>query len=249
MIDQLINLTSAGMDMKHSYQENMKFNPQKDIFVRRKLFHKNKSENILESDENVQKVSAPPSLTSQAKSDSLLDDDFIDKLSNIKLDSPTKLKSIQQESLTPVADVVLENPTEEAKLMSKFGSKSNLRKKALSKRFSSVNFRLETLESPKSQSLYSKSQSSVNLGQTLPESQYETPSTGMLTPVQRGSESPQGFKGVCGSRGMTPLSAKERCLLLKCHGIFNIDKDEAEVSIKCKIYLEITQVAIQKSAG
>ena len=214
--------------MKHSYQENMKFNPQKDIFVRRKLFHKNKPENILESDENVKNVAA-----THSASDTLLDDDFIDKLSSIKLDSPIKSNSNQQESMAPVtepSDAFLENPEQKDKLVSKFGSKSNLRKKALSKRFSSINFRLETVESPKSQSLISKS--SVNLGQTLSESQYETPTMGLLTPVQRGSESPQGFKGVCGSRGMTPLSAKERCLVLKSHGIFNIDKDEAEVSNK-----------------
>ena len=226
------------MDMKHSHHENMKFNPQKDIFVRRKLFPKNKTENIMESEKDIKDGVAPPSnLVSKSASDNReidLDDDFINQVSSIKLDSPTKLKSSQEESMTPVtehSDLALDHQKDEENFMSKFGSKSQLRRKAFSKRFSSVNFRLETPESKNSQTVFNKSQSSVNLGQTLPESQYETPTVGMLTPVQRGSESPQGFKGVCGARGMTPLSAKERCLLLKCHGVFNIDKDEAEVSI------------------
>ena len=215
------------MDMKHSHHENMKFNPQKDIFVRRKLFPKNKTENIIESDKDIKDGVAPQPKSASENREIDLDDDFINKLSSIKLDSPTKLKSSLEESVTPVA----EHSDIEENFTSKFGSKSQLRRKAFSKRFSSVNFRLETPESKNSQTVFNKSQSSVNLGQTLPESQYETPTVGMLTPVQRGSESPQGFKGVCGARGMTPLSAKERCLLLKCHGVFNIDKDEAEVSI------------------
>ena len=60
---------------------------------------------------------------------------------------------------------------------------------------------------------------------------FESPVPSMLTPKQRGSSSisPKSRpKGECGTRGLTPLSSKSRCSLLKNHGIFNIDRDEAE---------------------
>ena len=53
---------------------------------------------------------------------------------------------------------------------------------------------------------------------------------GQLTPSQQGLEPPPRRAGECGTRGLTPLTAKARCSILKAHGIFNIDRDEAEVS-------------------
>ena len=54
--------------------------------------------------------------------------------------------------------------------------------------------------------------------------------TPQLTPSQLGLEERSSSSGgVCGTRGLTPLSSKARCSILKAHGIFNIDRDQAEV--------------------
>ena len=53
--------------------------------------------------------------------------------------------------------------------------------------------------------------------------------TPQLTPSQLGLEERSSSSGgVCGTRGLTPLSSKARCSILKAHGIFNIDRDQAE---------------------
>ena len=57
----------------------------------------------------------------------------------------------------------------------------------------------------------------------------------VLSPAMRGSPSPENAlarkesaRGECGTRGLTPLSTKARASLLRSHGVFLVDRHEAE---------------------
>ena len=88
----------------------------------------------------------------------------------------------------------------------------------------SDSLRRNALESSQCRTL-SKFVSQVNMSEDL--EREEEPA--QLTPCQRGVEASPRQGGVCGTRGLTPLSSKARSSLLRAHGIFTMDREQAEV--------------------
>ena len=205
---------TIGMDMTHSYHHNIKFNLPQESFVRKKLFH------VEEMKESEGKLS--DSNTEDAASSSALME---------------KNSSHEDQSITPLHR---SSPRRNAfkSVSSLFSKSDSLRRNALescqskklSKFVSQVTVINEERQPSGGRGCLSSSRSAVNVSLTE-----ETESSGLseespqLTPLQRGVEPSPRVGGVCGTRGLTPLSTKARCSLLKSHGIFNIDRDEAEV--------------------
>ena len=106
--------------------------------------------------------------------------------------------------------------------------------KKLPKMLSTVHF-----ESPKTpgvpRSALKKYQSCVSVSAQHPALSDEFYNSPVLSPAMRGSPSPdnaharkESARGECGTRGLTPLSTKARASLLRSHGVFLVDRDEAE---------------------
>ena len=89
----------------------------------------------------------------------------------------------------------------------------------------SDSLRRNALESSQWRTL-SKFVSQINMSEDLERSEEEP---AQLTPSQRGVEASPRQGGVCGTRGLTPLSSKARSSLLRAHGIFTMDREQAEV--------------------
>lgn len=223
---------TIGMGMKHSHHENLRFNLSKDIFVRRKLFNLEQQESLVEQ--------SSPSVKrrhSQAK----LEEEDVNAVVSLPT-SPSKVNKNQPvapKNSLAVRDISLDNSESgpgqdlpQPRIGTRRSTSNLLRQtfengqnKKLSSAFSVVNFDLST-PSVKTEKQLNKSRSVFDMSQT-----FESPVPSVLTPKQRGSSSISPTsrpKGECGTRGMTPLSSKSRCSLLKNHGIFNIDREEAE---------------------
>ena len=103
--------------------------------------------------------------------------------------------------------------------------------KKLPKMLSTVHF-----ESPKTpRSALKKYQSCVSVSAQHPVLTDEFYNSPVLSPAMRGSPSPdnaharkESARGECGTRGLTPLSTKARASLLRSHGVFLVDRNEAE---------------------
>ena len=101
--------------------------------------------------------------------------------------------------------------------------------KKLTKMISTVHLETQTPEISKSS--LKKYQSCVTISAKHPALSDEFYNSPLLTPAMRGSPSPDKdtrTRGVCGTRGLTPLSTKARASLLRSHGVFLVDRDEAE---------------------
>ena len=106
--------------------------------------------------------------------------------------------------------------------------------KKLPKMLSTVHF-----ESPNTpggpRSSLKKYQSCVSVSAQHPAFSDEFYNSPVLSPAMRGSPSPdnaharkESARGECGTRGLTPLSTKARASLLRSHGVFLVDRNEAE---------------------
>ena len=106
--------------------------------------------------------------------------------------------------------------------------------KKLPKMLSTVHF-----ESPQTpggpRSSLKKYQSCVSVSAKHPAFSDEFYNSPVLSPAMRGSPSPdnaharqESARGECGTRGLTPLSTKARASLLRSHGVFLVDRNEAE---------------------
>ena len=202
---------TIGMDMTHSHHHNIKFNLAQDPFVRKKLFH---VEEIKESEEKV----------SDSNTEAAAPSDLVQRNSThqdpattpLHRSSPRRNAFKSVSSLFSKSDSLRRNALE------------SCQSKKLSKFVSQVTVISEERERPPSLSS-SRSAVNVSLTEETESSPGLTEDSPQLTPLQRGVEPSPRVGGVCGTRGLTPLSTKARCSLLKSHGVFNIDRDEAEV--------------------
>ena len=196
---------TIGMDMTHSHHHNIKFNLAQEPFVRKKLFH---VEEIKESEEKV----------SDSNTEAAASSDFVQQNS-----------SHQDPTTTPLHR---SSPRRSAfkSVSSLFSKSDSLRRNALescqSRKLSKFVSQVTVISEERPSLSSSRSAVNVSLTEEAESSPDESP---QLTPLQRGVEPSPRVGGVCGTRGLTPLSTKARCSLLKSHGIFNIDRDEAEV--------------------
>jgi len=242
---------TIGMEMRHSHQEKLKFNLQKDIFVRRKLFNNgqipgNQSCTNNDPDENISVPECQPSpATKRRHSQAKLDVGSAHHLTSNPPVSPHKQQKSHPASINCVStarklligdsdsDPSMDDYKAPSSYLTKPDFKSdNHRNGKISKIYSTVNISSTNQSSEyQERKTLCKFQSAIDMISEPPNLPvYETPPPRFLTPMQRGSCSPpvDRAKGECGTRGMTPLSAKARFTMLKSHGIFNIDKEEAE---------------------
>ena len=106
--------------------------------------------------------------------------------------------------------------------------------KKLPKMLSTAHF--ETPQTPGvPRSSLKKYQSCVSVSSKHPALSDEFYNSPVLSPAMRGSPSPENAharkesaRGECGTRGLTPLSTKARASLLRSHGVFLVDRNEAE---------------------
>ena len=203
---------TIGMEMRHSHHENMRFNLAKDIFVRRKLFNQQHQGDSKET--NSDGLSSTSVKTKPEE----------EVIKNIS-DSPTKVEKNHEELSGNTSERVSSKARMATRRSSSYLIKQSLEnneKRKLSSALSVVNIDLGQSQTPG----MNRFMSCVNMTPAL-----LTPVQPQLTPKQRGSSSTSPTsrpRGDCGTRGMTPLSSKTRCSLLKSHGIFNIDREEAE---------------------
>ena len=217
-----------------------------DIFVRRKLFNNgqisgNPSGPNNDTDEDISVPECQPSpATKRRHSQAKLDVGSAAHLTSNPPVSPHKLQKSQSSLVTCPSSsrkLLMEDSDSNqvsSTLVTKpdFRSDSN-RNGKISKIYSTVDISsINPTSEFQGHKTLSKFQSAIDMLSEPPiPPMFETPPPRLLTPMQRGSCSPpvDRAKGECGTRGMTPLSAKARCTMLKSHGIFNIDKEEAEV--------------------
>ena len=204
--------------MTHSHHQNIKFNLAQEPFVRKKLFH---VEEIKESEGKV----------SDSKTEAVAGSS----------DLFPKKSSQQDQTTTPLHR---SSPRRNAfqSVSSLFSKSDSLRRNALescqSKKLTKFVSQVRPVKAISEENerasdapggCLSTSRSVTNVSLTEAESSQLSEDSAQLTPSQRGVEPSPRVGGVCGTRGLTPLSTKARCSLLKSHGIFNIDREEAEV--------------------
>ena len=201
------------MDLTHSHHHNIKFNLPQEPFVRKKLFHieeMKKSEGKL-SDSNTEAAAS----SDLVQRNSSPEDQTTTPLHR---SSPRRNAFKSVSSLFSKSDSLRRNALE------------SCQSKKLSKFVSQVTVINEEKPPSSARGSLSTSRSAVNVSLTEDaESSGLSEESLQLTPLQRGVEPSPRVGGVCGTRGLTPLSSKARCSLLKSHGIFNIDREEAEV--------------------
>ena len=204
--------------MTHSHHQNIKFNLAQEPFVRKKLFH---VEEIKESEGKVSdsKTEAVAGYSDLFPRNSSQQDQTTTPLHR---SSPRRNAFQSVSSLFSKSDSLRRNALEscQSKKLTKFVSQVRP-----VKAISEENERASDAPG----GCLSTSRSVTNVSLTEAESSQLSEDSAQLTPSQRGVEPSPRVGGVCGTRGLTPLSTKARCSLLKSHGIFNIDREEAEV--------------------
>ena len=194
--------------MTHSHHQNLKFNLAQEPFVRKKLFH---VEEMKESEGKVSDSNTKAAVTGSSN--------MFQRNSSQQDQTPLHRSSPRRNAFKSVSSL--------------FSKSDSLRRNALescqSKQLSKFVSQVRGISEETPPSSLSSSRSAVNVSLTDTEGSDLSEDSGQLTPSQRGVEPSPRVGGVCGTRGLTPLTTKARCSLLKSHGIFNIDRDEAEV--------------------
>ena len=197
--------------MTHSHHQNLKFNLAQEPFVRKKLFH---VEEMKESEGKVSDSNTEAAVTGSS--------DMFQRNSSQQDQTPLHRSSPRRNAFKSVSSLFSKSDSLRRNALESCQSKQ------LSKFVSQVRGISEETPTSALGSL-SSSRSAVNVSLTDTEGSDLSEDSGQLTPSQRGVEPSPRVGGVCGTRGLTPLTTKARCSLLKSHGIFNIDRDEAEV--------------------
>ena len=212
------NFTSCKEEVNHD-----KLNPFQSQNVKRRL-----SQGTLEAQSTSSTAaSVPVSPSKLQKSQEILPSDGNPVVRKISLEEA----SMQNTPSTPGFVTAQSSSTLLSDMLRRNAEQSS---KKLPKMLSTAQFEPpQTPGAPRSS--LKKYQSCVSVSTKHPALSDQFYNSPVLSPAMRGSPSPENAlarkesaRGECGTRGLTPLSTKARASLLRSHGVFLVDRNEAE---------------------